>query len=162
MLAQPIIEAEKKWAQLVVTNAKSILIRNKKVASGKLVNSVRYRVESNGKIKFLYDKDGKWVTQGRKRHPGRGVNPKGKFVASLKQWIGVKGIRGRGKDGRFISNQSLAYLIARGINKKGIKPLPFMKMATKAAIKQLPKILKPVVSKSAKAQVLKNIGLIKP
>jgi hypothetical protein len=44
MLAQPIIEAEKKWAQLVVTNAKSILRRYKKVASGNLVNFV-YLIE---------------------------------------------------------------------------------------------------------------------
>ena len=34
MLAQPIIEVEKKWAQSVVTNAKSILLRNKKIATG--------------------------------------------------------------------------------------------------------------------------------
>jgi len=162
MLDQPIIEAEKKWAQLVVTNAKSILIRNKKVASGKLINSVRYRVEPNGKIKFLYAADGKWVTQGRKRYPGRGVNPKGKFVASLKNWVKAKGIRGRGKDGRFISNQSLAYLIARGINKKGIKPLPFMKMAIKASIKQLPNILKSVVAKVARKKVLNAIAAVKP
>ena len=162
MLAQPIIEAQKRYAQLVVTNAKSILRSNNKKASGNLIESVRYTVNSQGKITFLYDKDGKWVTQGRKRHPGRGVNPKGKFVASLKQWIGVKGIKGRGKDGRFISNQSLAYLIARGINKKGIKPLPFMKMAIKASIKQLPKILKPVVSKVVRKKIIDAIAAAKP
>jgi hypothetical protein len=156
MLDQSIIEAEKKWAQLVVSNAKSILIRNKKVASGKLVNSVRYKVEPNGKIKFLYNKDGKWVTQGR-RKGAKFPPPK-----AISNWIKQKGIKGRGKDGRFISNESLTYLISRGIAKKGIKPLPFMKMATKAAIKQLPKILKPVVSKTARQKVLKDIRLIKP
>jgi hypothetical protein len=156
MLDQSIIEAEKKWAQLVVSNAKSILVRNKKVASGKLVNSVRYTVNSQGKIKFLYDKDGKWVTSGRKR------NSRFPPPAAISKWIKQKGIRGRGKDGRFITNESLTYLISRGIAKKGIKPLPFMKMATKAAIKQLPKILKPVVSKSARKKVLKDIRLIKP
>ena len=156
MLAQPIIEAEKKWAQLVVTNAKSILMRNKKVATGKLINSVRYTINSQGKIKFLYDKDGKWVTSGRKR------NSRFPPPAAISKWIKQKGIQGRGKNGRFITNKSLTYLISRGIAKKGIKPLPFMKMAIDKTVKQLPKILKPVVAKSAKAQVLKDIGLIKP
>jgi hypothetical protein len=157
MLAQPIIEAEKKWAQLVVTNAKSILIRNKKVASGRLINSVRYTINSQGKIKFLYDKDGKWVTSGRKR------NSRFPPPAAISKWIKQKGLRGRdAKTGRFIKDKTLTYLISRGIAKKGIKPLPFMKMAIDKTIKQLPKILKPVVAKSAKAQVLKDIGLIKP
>jgi len=156
MLAQPIIEAEKKWAQLVVTNAKSILIRNKKVATGRLINSVRYTVNSQGKITFLYDKDGKWVTSGRKR------NSRFPPPAAISKWIKQKGIRGRGKDGRFITNKSLTYLISRGIAKKGIKPLPFMKMAIDKTRKQLPKLLKPVVAKAARAQILKNIGLIKP
>jgi len=162
MLDQSIIEAEKKWAQLVVTNAKSILVRNRKIASGKLVNSVRYKVDSNGKIKFLTASDGKWVSQGRRRHPDRGVNPKGKFVASLKNWVKEKGIQGRGKNGRFITKQSLAYLIARGINRDGIKPLPFMKMAIKASIKQLPNILKSVVAKVARKKVLNAIAAVKP
>ena len=156
MLAQPIIEAEKKWAQLVVTNAKSILIRNRKVASGRLINSVRYIVNSQGKITFLYDKDGKWVTSGRKR------NSRFPPPAAISKWIKQKSIRGRGKDGRFITNKSLTYLISRGIAKKGIKPLPFMKMAIDKTRKQLPKLLKPVVAKAARAQILKNIGLIKP
>ena len=141
MLDQSIIEAEKKWAQLVVSNAKSILVRNKKVASGKLVNSVRYKVDSNGKIKFLTASDGKWVSQGRRR--GAKFPP----PKAISNWIREKGIQGRGKNGRFITNKTLTYLISRGIVKKGIKPLPFMKMAIKASIKQLPKILKPVVSK---------------
>ena len=111
MLAQPIIEAEKKWAQLVVTNAKSILIRSKKVATGRLINSVRYTINSQGKITFLYDKDGKWVTNGRKR------NSRFPPPAAISQWIKQKGIRGRGKDGRFITNKSLTYLISRGIAK---------------------------------------------
>jgi len=156
MLAQPIIEAQKRYAQLVVTNAKSILIRNKKVASGSLINSVRYTVNPQGKITFLFAEEGKYVQSGRRK--GARFPP----PAAISKWIREKGIQGRGKDGRFITNKSLTYLISRGIAKKGIKPLPFMSMATKAAIKQLPKILKPVVAKSAKAQVLKDIRLIKP
>jgi hypothetical protein len=148
-VSSEVIKAEQLWAAGVVANAKSILLRANKNASGRLYNSIRYNVNSQGKIVFQYAPEGKWVQQGRLKHPGRGVNPKGKFVASLKDWIKEKGLKGRDqKTGRYISNQSLAYLIARGINKKGIKPLPFMKMAIKASIKQLPKNLKKVLALS--------------
>lgn len=158
MLDQDVIKEEQLWAQQVVTNARSILISNKKVATERLVNSIAYRVESNGKIIFTYAPEGKWVTQGRKKYPGRGVNPKGQFVASIKDWAKVKGIQGRDSNGRFISQDSLAYLIARGINKSGIEPLPFMKMAIDQAIKQLGKSLKTSV---AKAEVKKFKDAIK-
>ena len=136
------------WAQQVVTNAKSILIKNKKVATRRLVNSIAYRIDPKGKIIFTYATEGKWVTQGRKKYPGRGVNPKGQFVASIKEWTKVRGIQGRDSRGRFISQDSLAYLIARGINNSGIEPLPFMKLAIDQAIKQLGKSLKTSVAKA--------------
>jgi hypothetical protein len=141
MLDQPIIEAEKKWAQLVVTNAKSILIRNNKDATGNLINSVRYTVNSQGKIVFLFAEEGKYVQSGRRK--GARFPP----PAAISKWIREKGIQGRGKDGRFITNKSLTYLISRGIVKKGIKPLPFMSMAIKQSKEQLKKELKKAVTK---------------
>ena len=158
MLDQEVLEEEKLWAQQVVTNAQSILRRNKKIATQRLVNSITYRIDSQGKIFFIYAPEGKWVTQGRKKYPGRGVNPKGQFVASIKEWAKVKGIKGRDSKGRFISDDSLAYLIARGINNSGIEPLPFMKLAIGQAIKQLGKSLKTAV---AKAEVKKFKAAIK-
>ena len=53
MLDPEIIKAEQEWAQKVVTNAKSILLRNKKIATGTLYKSIRYKVDSNGKIRFF-------------------------------------------------------------------------------------------------------------
>lgn len=147
MLDQVIIEAEKKWAQLVVTNAKSILIRNNKKASGDLIESVRYTVNSNGKITFLFAKEGKYVQSGRRR--GARFPP----PSAISKWIREKGIQGRGKDGRFITNKSLTYLISRGIAKKGIKPLPFMSMAIKQTKEQLKKELKKAVTKSVVARL---------
>ena len=159
MLDQEVLEEEKLLAQKVVTNAQSILKSNNKLATKRLVNSIAYRIESNGKIIFTYAPEGKWVTQGRKKYPGRGVNPKGQFVASIKEWTKVRGIQGRdSKTGRFISQDSLAYLIARGINNSGIEPLPFMKLAISQAIKQLGKSLKTAV---AKAEVKKFKAAIK-
>jgi hypothetical protein len=141
MLDPEVIKAEQAWAQQVVTNAKSILIQNKKVASGRLVNSVRYSVNPQGKISFLYDIDGKWVTQGRRR--GSRFPP----PAPISRWIKEKGIQGRDKRGRFISNKSLTFLISRAIARDGIKPLPFMKMAIDKSIKQLGKDLKKSLAK---------------
>lgn len=143
MLDPEVLEEEKKWAQQVVTNAKSILTRNRKIASGRLVNSVRYSINSQGKISFLYATEGKWVTLGRRK--GAKQPP----TAPIEAWIKQKGIRGRDpKTGRFISNKSLAYLIARGIKRDGIEPLPFMKLAIKQSIKQLSKSLKTSVAKA--------------
>ena len=143
MLDPEVIKAEQAWAQQVVTNAKSILIQNRKVASGRLVNSIRYNVNSQGKISFLYASEGKWVTQGRRK--GAKFPP----PAPILKWIKEKGIRGRDqKTGRFISDKSLTFLISRGIARNGIAPLPFMKTAIQQSIKQLGKALKTSLAKA--------------
>jgi|LakMenEpi03Aug12_release.lakeMendotaPanAssembly.Ray.scaffolds.fasta_scaffold870732_1 hypothetical protein len=138
MLEPELIKAEQEWAQEVVSNAKSILIRNKKVATGRLVNSIRYTVNSQGDIIFLYDEDGKWVTQGRRK--GARFPP----PASISRWVRQKGITGTNRQtGRPLTNTQLTFLISRAIARDGIKPLPFMKMAVKESIKKLgPKLAK--------------------
>jgi hypothetical protein len=138
MLEPELIKAEQEWANEVVSNAKSILIRNKKVATGKLVNSVRYTVNPQGDIVFLYDEDGKWVTQGRRK--GARFPP----PAPISRWISQKGITGTNREtGRPLTNAQLTFLISRAIARDGIRPLPFMKMAIKQSIKKLaPKLAK--------------------
>jgi hypothetical protein len=155
MLDQEVIEAEKQWAQLVVTNAKSILLRNKKVATGALYNSVRYQVNPNtGTIQFIFAEEGKWVQSGRRR--GARFPPPGPIL----KWIKAKGIKGRDRTtGRFITDKSLTFLISRGISENGIKPLPFMSMAIKESREQLKKQLKQAVTK---AMVKRLRAAIKP
>ena len=132
MLAQPIIEVEKKWAQKVVTNAKSILLRNKKLATGKLYNSITYNVSSDGDISFSYAEEGKYVESGRRR--GARFPP----PAPILRWIKVKGIKGRDpKTGRFIKDTALVFLFQRAISRDGIKPVPFMQLAIDKATQQL-------------------------
>jgi len=152
MLDEEILREEQVWAQQVVTNAKSILTSNKKIASGKLVNSVRYTIDPQGKISFLYATEGKWVTFGRRK--GSKQPP----IAPIETWIKQKGLKGRDSRGRFITDKSLAYLIARGIKRDGIEPLPFMKLAIDKSIKQLGKSLKTSV---AKAEVKKWKAAVK-
>ena len=132
MLDKSILEIEKKWAQKVVTNAKSILLRNKKIATGRLYNSVSYSVSPDGDISFSYAEEGKWVESGRRR--GARYPPPGPIL----QWIKVKGIKGRDRTtGRFITDKSLTFLIQRAISRDGIKPVKFMSEAIEKATQQL-------------------------
>lgn len=135
MLDPEVIEAEKKWAQLVVTNAKSILLRNRKVATGALYNSVRYVVNSQGQIKFITAPEGRWVTYGRKK--GDRFPP----PRPISDWIKVKGITGQDRNGRPLSNKTLTFLISRAIARDGIKPLPFITLAIQQSLKQLAKAM---------------------
>jgi hypothetical protein len=137
MLEPEVIRAEQEWAQSVVTNAKSILIRNNKRASGRLINSIRYSVAPNGTIKFMYAEEGKYVEQGRR--PGDRFPP----PAPINRWIRQKGIKGISKDGKPISEKSLTFLISRSIARKGIRPLPFIRDAVRKSVKQFaPKLAK--------------------
>lgn len=141
MLDPEIIKVEQKWAQQVVTNAKSILLRNKKIATGALYNSIRYDVSSDGTILFFFAEEGKWVQQGRRK--GAKMPPPGPIL----RWIKVKGLKGRDKRGRFITDKALTFLIARSISEKGIKALPFMNIAIREARKQLAPELKKAYAK---------------
>lgn len=150
MLDPEIIKVEQEWAQKVVTNAKSILLKNKKIATGDLYNSITYNVSADGDISFSYSEEGKWVTQGRR--PGSRFPP----PQPISNWIRAKGIKGRDpKTGRFISNKSLTFLIQRAISRDGIKPLPFMQIAIDQATQQLLVEL----DKSITAYYGKKIGL---
>ena len=132
MLAQPIIEVEKEWAQSVVTNAKSILLRNKKIATGELYDSITYNVSSNGDISFSYAEEGKYVESGRRK--GARFPP----PQPILKWIKIKGIKGRDRTtGRFIKDKALVFLIQRAISRDGIKPVPFMQLSIDKATQQL-------------------------
>jgi len=111
MLDPEVIKAEQEWAQLVVSNAKSILLKNKKIATGTLYNSIKYNVSTQGKITFTFAEEGKYVQSGRRK--GARYPPPGPIL----KWIKVKGIKGRDrKTGRFIKDKSLTFLIQRSIS----------------------------------------------
>lgn len=91
-----------------------------KVATGQLLNSLTATVMPDGQGGFnlviTYMDYFKYVNLGRR--PGRGLVP----IPALLNWIKVRGIKGRNKRGRFISNLSLAFAIQRNIFKFGIRP----------------------------------------
>ncbi len=134
MIAPEIYNALNKWATMVVAQAKANLLKGNKDATFTLSRSITYEIvpdqtsEIGADIDFYYADYGDYVESGRRK--GARMPPPSKLL----NWIRVKRIpRFRDKKGRFISYQSQAFLIARSIGKKGIKPFPFMTDAIEQA-----------------------------
>lgn len=93
------------------------LIRDGKIATGELLNSVEYTVEADDrsitlslKLQDYY----KWVEEGRQ--PGR-FPP----VDKILEWIRVKPILPDERNGKLPTEQQLAFLIGRKIAEEGIE-----------------------------------------
>jgi hypothetical protein len=90
-----------------------------KYASGNLYNSLTATVMPNGddfELVITYADYFKYVNEGRR--PERKRVP----LSALLQWIKIRGIKGRNKKGRFMSNLSMAFAIQENIYKYGIRP----------------------------------------
>jgi len=147
MLDPIIIEAKREYAQKVVSNAKSILINANKSVTGGLVSSISYTINSQGKIVYSYDEAGKYVRQGRRK--GSRFPP----TAPILAWIKDRGLKGRDKKGRYITNESLAFLIRRSISKNGIPPFDFLSMALRKTRDQL-KAIRKAAAKALKKRLI--------
>jgi hypothetical protein len=95
------------FAEDTIKAVKLALVAKSVNASGKLSDSLRYELDEEGLSIFITGY-GYFVEYGRK--PG-GLVP----VASIRKWIDTKGIVPKGK----ISKDSLAWAIAKSIEKKG-------------------------------------------
>lgn len=94
-----------------------------KVASGTLARSVEVNTVEKGprtELQILMAEYGQWVQSGRL--PGKGFVP----VGSLMRWIKERGLKGRDKKGRFMTDKSFAYAIQTNIKKFGIRPANFL------------------------------------
>lgn len=105
-----------------VDAVKGTLQRNGSNASGDLAKSIKGNVKVNGKwveISVSMEDYWKYVEYGRKP---------GKFppIDAIKMWIDVKPILPRAINGKLPTKPQLAFLIARKIAQKGIKPKPFL------------------------------------
>jgi hypothetical protein len=133
-----------------------------KVASGKLLRSLKFDVAEavqGIQISFQASEYAYWVDQGRK--PNRRPPP----TSVIEDWIKIKGIQGRDKQGRFIKRKSLAYLMARKIGKFGIRPTNFFTITIKRKQKQLASNLSKAFQKDVENQIdvmVKNDFQIKP
>jgi hypothetical protein len=103
---------------LVKTLVKNLLSANKK-ATGNLIRSIDYKVveKANGFIVELLAAD--YLTN---VDEGRRKGAKQPPTKSLDRWVIARGIAPRDKKGKFISRESVKFLIARSIAKNGIKP----------------------------------------
>ena len=148
------------FAKGIIEQAKKILKAKKKNVSGKLLNSLKYKIKEDkngfdlsfqgarhanfidkgvsGKEKRQYFKD---LNNKRRQSPFR-YKSKQPPSSVLDKWIVRKGIAPRTKTGQFMKRKSLAFLIARSIKKKGIKSTSFFSSSVHTQYKKFkPKML---------------------
>ena len=126
-------KALEKYAKYVIQQSRSNLTKKKNNASKALYNSLEYSVKGD-KISFTSEDYGPFIDKGVKgakstytessASPFKYTNKQPPSKA-FDKWTVKKGIAPRDKKGRFISRQSLNFLIARSIYKKGIKATLF-------------------------------------
>lgn len=129
----------------VITEARKNLTRNKKNASKTLYNDMNsfLKVSKNSfELGFEMPIYGEFQDQGvsgKKKKYNTPFSYTNKMPPSqvFEAWIKRKGIKGRDKRGRFITNKSLSYLIARSVFNNGIKPSLFFTRPFELAYKRL-------------------------
>ena len=151
-------KAMEKYAKYVVQQARSNLSKGKNNASKQLYNSLSYEVKQNRtssgqfttgyNAEFFMEEYGTYQDLGVHGSKSSYVeNRKSPFRYTTKQpptkafdkWIKIKGIKGRDKKtGRFITDQSLKFLIARSIKNKGIRASLFFTKPFEQAFAKLP------------------------
>jgi len=144
-----------KYAKYVVQQSKSNLTKDKK-GGGDLYNSVSYKIEKSQDdflLDFLMEDYGAFVDRGVKgktsTYPqtsaalskfqyGSGTGPKGGLTKGIAKWVRKKRFQFRDKQGRFMSYESMTYLISRSIYNKGLKANLFFTKPFEAGLKRLP------------------------
>ena len=119
----------------------------------KLYNSLEYKPFNRGSsigVEFYMEDYGKFQDQGVKGTKSNYIqNKNSPFSYKSKMpnpeifegYIKRKGIKGRDKKGRFITNKSLQFLIARSIFEKGIRASMFFTKPFNQAFEKLPEEL---------------------
>lgn len=118
----------------VIQQAKSNLTKKRKNASGALYNDIDSSLEvyrsNNFSLGFYLGKYGQFQDQGVKgkrssyavsMHSPFSFKNKRPPSSVFEKWIRQKGIKGVSKDGKRISDKSLAFLIARSVHQRGLK-----------------------------------------
>lgn len=167
MLADKYLRDElNKFAKYVIQQSRSNLTKGKKNASKELYNSLGYEVSQSAKTTSLafnmadYGKFQDRGVSGTKKKYNTPYSYKTKMPPrkAFDKWIVRKGIAPRGKGGKFLSRQSLQYLIARAVYQKGIKPSLFFTKPFERAFKRLPDDLIKQYSIGLEKQIQLNIN----
>ena len=146
------------YAEYVVDSAKKNLVDERK-SLGDLYKSVSYKYEKSQDLfllDFLMEDYGTFVDKGVKgktsTYPetkaslsqfqyGSGNFPKGGLTEGINEWMKKKRFQWRDERGRFMSYESMSYIIARSIYNKGLKANLFFTTPFELGLKNLPKQL---------------------
>ena len=141
----------------VVSVSKRNLTNGRKNVSKKLYNSIRGDVKAmpnSLSLQFYMEDYGAYQDLGVKgkssssKAPhspykfGKGTGQKGGLTKGIKEWVKKRRFQFKDKKtGKFLSYESTAFLITRGIYNKGIRPSMFFTKPFEAAYKNLPEEL---------------------
>ena len=107
---------------------KQSLKDNNHIASGNLYNTATYKTNINGswfELTFVLDETWRYLENGTKPH----FPP----LEAIERWITVKHIIPTTNSGKVPTTRQLAFLIARGISKKGTKPTKLLQQTIDGA-----------------------------
>ena len=154
----------KEYAKYVIQQAKTNLTKDvndygKNKGGGNLYNSLSYDILIENEdflVDFLMEDYGQFVDKGVKgktsTYPetqaalsqfqyGSGTGPKGGLTKGIRQWLGKKKFQWKDKKGRFMSYDSMTYIIARSIYNKGLKANLFFTKPFEKGLEKLPQQL---------------------
>ena len=106
------------FAQELRNRYQDNLIRDNKIASGNLLNSIDYKVQYDDRaiwVELHLEDYYKWVENGR--GPGKFPPPD-----KIMEWIRIKPVIPDDRGGKLPTEQQLAYLIGKKIAEEGIEP----------------------------------------
>lgn len=101
------------------------LLRDGTNASGTLVNSLKYEIESkngNYDVYIVLEDYWKYVDEGREPTKNGG---NGQLLPKIKEWIRIKPVIPKMRDGRIPTIDQLAFLITRKIHREGYEGTHF-------------------------------------
>ena len=146
------------YAEKVISDARKNLVDDHK-SSGDLYNSLDYKLDTEVGaflVDFFMEDYGQFVDKGVKgktsTYPetsaalskfqyGTGTGKKGGLTDGVRRWLGKKRFQWRTDEGKFMSYDTMAFLIARSIYNKGIKANLFFTKPFESGTKELGKKL---------------------
>lgn len=149
-------DALERFRNIVINQSKAMLSRKGKNVSSKLFNSIDGKLkvsERSFSLSFVMEEYGYYQDLGvrgaKSTYPltaryktkaqfGTGTGKKGGLSNGIKEWVKSKRFQFRDPKGRFMSYNSTAFIIARSIFNKGLKPSLFFTQPFQNAYKTLP------------------------
>ena len=129
-------KALEKYAKYVIQQSRTNLTKKKNNSTKALYNSLEYKIQGD-KVSFLSEKYGPFIDKGVRGAKGYYADQATaespyKYTNKIppakpfEKWIKKNNIQGRDKKtGRFITQQSLSYIIARSVYSTGIRATLF-------------------------------------